>query len=129
MADVAKSGTPSLATVLPPASNKLTLIAGEAIAAGDCVYIKSDGLFWLSTGAAATAPAVVDGFALSAAAAGEAVTAAWGVRLEYGSGLTPGAPYYLSATAGALADAASTGGTVVIARAVDATRIEVRRSW
>jgi hypothetical protein len=129
MADLAKSGTPSLATILPPNSNKLTLIAGEAIAAGDACYIKSDGKLWRSTGAAATAPAVVDGFALSAAAAGEALTVAHGVRLEYGSGMTPGTPYYLSATAGALADAASTGGTVVIARAVDATRLEVRRSW
>lgn len=130
MAAVSKSGTPSLATVLPPAANKLTLIAGEAIAAGDACYVKSDGKLWLSTGAAANAAAVVDGFALSAAAAGEAVTVAHGVRLEYGSGLTPGAGYYLSGTtAGGLVDAASTGGTTVIARAVDATRIEVRRSW
>lgn len=129
MADIAKSGTPSLATVLPCATHKLTLEAGEAIAAGDACYVKSDGKLWKSTGAAANAAAVVDGFALSAAAAGEALTVAHGVRLEYGSGLTPGAGYFLSANAGLLADAASTGGTVVVARAVDATRIEVRRSW
>lgn len=129
MADVTKAGTLTLTNQMPPATNKLNLIAGEAIAAGDACYVKSDGKWWRSTGAAANAAAVVDGFALSAAAAGEGLTCGWNLRLDYGSGLTPGTPYYLSATAGALADAASTGGTVIIGRAIDATRIEVRRSW
>ena len=131
MADLAKSGTPSLASVLPPANNKITgLLAGEAIAAGDACYIKSDGKVWPSTGAAATAPAVVDGYAPAAAAVGEAVTLISGVVFRYGAGLTPGTPYYLSgATPGAIADATSTGGTVVIGRAIDATRVFLRRSW
>lgn len=129
MADLAKSGTPSLASLLPPATNTLTLEAGEDVAAGDACYIKSDGKLWLSDGSAANALAAVDGFALAAAKAGEALTVAWGVRIRYGSGMTPGTPFYLSGTPGALSDVATTGGTMIIARAVDATRLEVVRSY
>jgi hypothetical protein len=130
MADIAKSGTPSLSTTLLP--NNCTLggrLAGEAIAAGDACYIKSDGKIWKSTGAAANAAAKVRGYAFKAASVNEAVTLVWDVRFNYGSGLTPGAEVYLSgATAGALADAASTGGTAAIGHVVDATRIELYRS-
>lgn len=131
MAEISKSGTPSLASVLPPANNKITgLLAGEAIAAGDACYIKaSDGRVWRSTGAAANAAAQVRGFAAEAAAAGQAVTLLHGVIFRYGAGLTPGADYFLSGTvAGGLADAASTGGTGKIAYAVDATRVYVKAS-
>lgn len=130
MADIAKSGTPSLASLLLPANDKHTgLYAGEAIAAMDACYIKNDGKIWRSTGAAANAAAVVDGYAGLPAAVNEAVTLIFDCTVQYGAGLTPGAGYFLSATAGALADAASTGGTVVIARAVDATRIFLRKSY
>lgn len=130
MAALTKSGVPSLATPLPPATNRFPGVAGEAIAAGDACYIKSDGLVWLATGAAATAPAVVWGFALIAAAVGDAVTIAWGIRMSYGAAMTPGTPYFLSGTtAGGLDTAASTGGTAVVARAVDATRLELVRGW
>lgn len=129
MAVLAKAGTPTLSTLLPPATNKLTLTAGEAIAAGDTCYVKSDGKIWRSVGAAANAAAVVDGFALSACAAGAAVTIGHGLRMDYGSGMTPGTPFYLGTAAGTLEDAATTGGTVVVARAIDATRLELVRSW
>jgi hypothetical protein len=46
------------------------------------------------------------------------------VVARYGSGLTPGARYFISATAGAIDDAATTGGTVAIGFAVSATRIK-----
>lgn len=132
MADIAKSGTPSLSTLLPPPNAKCSgLTAGEAIGAFDACYIKaSDGKVYKATGAAANAAAKVDGFAAQAYASGDTdVTLYWDVRVNYGSGLTPGARYYLSgATAGALADAASTGGTAPVAHAVDATRIEIYRS-
>lgn len=131
MADIAKSGTPSLSTMLPDKSRQVGsgLVAGEAIAAGDACYIKSDGLVYKSTGAAANAAAKVDGFAAKLASAGEAVTLFEGVDFKYGSGLTPGARYFLSgAVAGAIADAASTGGTVSIAKAIDTTRIRVWQS-
>jgi hypothetical protein len=130
VAAVSKSGTPSLASVLPPQNcQHAGLLAGEAIAAGDACYIKSDGKVWLSTGAAANAAAKVRGFAAEAAASGEAVTLFWNVTLRYGAGLTPGADYYLSGTtAGGLDTAASTGGTAPIGYAVDATRIYVKQS-
>src|SRR5690242_16171116 len=113
MADIAKSGTPSLASTLPANEQQIPgLLAGEAIAQGDICYIASDGTVMRATGAAANAAANARGIAAMAAATGEAVTLFRNVRFGYGSGLTPGANYYLSgATAGALADAASTGGT------------------
>ncbi len=129
MAAVAKSGTPSLASVLPPQNCQIAgLLAGEALTAGDACYIKSDGKVWLATGTAANAAAKVDGWAAEACAAGEAVTIFYDVTFRYGSGLTPGARYYLSGTAGAIDTAATTGGTAPVAFAVDATRIRVMQS-
>lgn len=146
MADISKatgytpvdyvSSTPipgvSLATRQPGAEHCITgLLAGENVAAGDACYIKtSDGKVYRSTGAAANAAAVVDGFAAENCNSGEAITLFHGVIFNYGSGLSPGTPYYLSGvTAGALADATSTGGTVVIGRSMDATRVYVRKSY
>jgi len=132
MAAVTKSGTPSLSTLLPCPAHQLSgLIAGEALAAGDACYIKgADGYVYKSTGAAANAAAVVVGFAAQGYAAGAGVTLFHGVTFNYGSGLTPGAVYYLSGTtAGGLDTATSTGGTTVIGFAVDATRISVQRSF
>lgn len=130
MADIAKSGTPSVSTPAPPPNCKLSgLLAGEDIAAGDACYVKSDGKVWRSTGAAANAAAKVRGFAAQAAKSGEAVTLFWDVTFGYGASLTPGADYFLSgATAGALADAASTGGTAPVGYAIDDKRIAVMRS-
>jgi hypothetical protein len=124
MADITKAGV-SLATVEPGYEHQINgLVAGETIAAGDVVYIKSDGKVWRATGAAANAAAVARGVVLDAAVAGDGVTVHRGVMLNYGTGLTPGATLFLSgATAGALADAASTGDTVGIAYAVDQKRI------
>lgn len=131
MAAIAKSGTPSLSTVNPGPEHRITgLVAGEDLAAWDACYIKaSDGLVYKSTGAAANAAAKVRGFAFVAAQAGEAVSLYFDVNVRYGAGLTPGADVYLSgATAGALADAASTGGTAPIGFVVDATRIHLTQS-
>lgn len=127
MAEIAKSGTPSLSTPLPcPAHRPTGLVAGENIAAGDFVYAKNDGKIWRASGAAVAAAALTLGVACAAAYAGEAVTPIWGVCFAYGAGLTPGARYYLSATvAGGIADAATTGGTVPVAFAWDDTQIFV----
>lgn len=123
----------SLASVKPPANNCITgLKAGEDIAAGDACYIKgADGRIWRSTGAAANAAAVVDGFAAENCKAGEALTLYYGVHLNYSAGLlTPGASYYLSGSAaGGLDTATSTGGTTVIARSIDTSRIWVQKSY
>src|SRR4051812_47797912 len=100
MAAIAKSGTPSLCSTLPPQSQQLAgnFRAGEALAAGDACYIKSDGLVWKSTGAAANAAAKVRGFAAEACAVGEAVTLFFDVNFWYTSGATPGIDVYLSGT-------------------------------
>src|SRR6188474_860351 len=124
MAAVAKSGTPSVCSVTNQFNSLAGLIAGEAIAAGDACYIKSDGKAWLATGAAANAAAKVYGYACQAASVGEAVTLAYDVRFRYGAGLTPGTQVFLS-TGGALVDAATTGGTAPIGVVVDATRIHL----
>lgn len=128
MAEIAKSGTPSLATSTPPNGCKATRICGEAIAAGDMVYIKSDGKFWLASGAAADAKAQWVGMSATEQTVGEPLTAYRGVRFHYGAGLTPGARLYLSATVpGGLADAPTTGSPAgqPAAYAFDDTRIEV----
>jgi len=127
MAELSKSGTPSPCSVEPPPNCRLPgLKAGEAIAAGDALYIKSDGKLWKATGAANNAAAKVVGFAPQAASVNEACGCYFDMNFNYGAALTPGARYYLSGTvAGGLADAASTGGLTPVAYAVDATRIHV----
>lgn len=129
MAAITKSGTPSISSLTPGQDKTIVgLVAGEAIAVGDPCYIKSDGKVWISTGAAANAAAKVRGWALQAAAVNEAVTLVFDVNIRWGAGMTPGADVFLGATAGALADAASTGGTAPIGFVVDATRIHVFQS-
>lgn len=125
MANLVKSGTPSLSDILPQPANRLSeLLAGVAIAAGDlCRIHAADGTVRLSNGTANDALAQYDGVALKAAAVGEAVTLGRGVTMRWGSGLTPGARYYVSATAGAISDAATTGGLLPVAHAVNATEI------
>lgn len=132
MAAVSKVGTPSLVTIgVPPSNKHSALTAGEAIGAMDACYIKNDGKVYKSTGAAANAAAVVDGFAATAYASGQTgITLLFGVEVEYGSSLTPGAPYYLSGTtAGGLDTATSTGGVVPVARAMTTTRIYICKSY
>lgn len=124
MATVAKVGAPSICSVLPPATNRLNeLLAGEAIAAGDVLYVKNDGKVWKATGAAANAAALYAGVAATAASVNEPVTPVFGCCMRYGTGLTPGTRYFVSVTAGAIDDAATTGGTVAVGFAVDDTRI------
>lgn len=103
------------------------LYAGEDLAAAAPCYIKeSDGKVYMSNGTSANEAASVFGFTPKSYKSGEAVSLFMhGARFKYGSGLTPGDDYYLGATAGRLDDGATTGGTVVIARAVSATDIVV----
>lgn len=112
MAEITKAGTPSPCSANPATENFFgENLAGENVAAGDQLYLKSDGLVWLASGAAATAPGVVIGQAARAASVGEPVTRCTGQRFWYGSGLTPGAQVYLSATVpGGLSTVATTGG-------------------
>lgn len=125
MAEITKSGTPSPCTpLLQPLQRLSELVAGEAVAAGDACYIKSDGKVWRSTGAAANAAAKVDGFAAMAAGVSQPVTLITESNWYYGGteAMTPGARLFLSgANAGQLADAASTGGTASVGYVVDPT--------
>lgn len=127
MAEIAKSGTPSLSSTLPAINDKISgLLAGEDLAAGDACRVNASGAVVRASGAAANANARVRGFVATAAKSGEAVTLVFNVQMRYGAGLTPGADLYLSGTVlGGLADLASTGGTTPIAFAVDATRIRL----
>lgn len=129
MATVTKVGTPSISTTVPcPAHHISGLVAGEAIAAGDLVYIASTGLVMKSNGTAVNAAAKVDGIALQAAAIGEAVSVYNDVNVRYGSGMTPGTRLFAQTTAGLISDVATTGGTAPIGFVIDATRIRIHGS-
>lgn len=130
MATIAKSGVPSLATVVKdPGAHQITgLLAGEALAAGDLVYVKSDGKIWKTNGTNADAAAKVDGMVLVAAQVGEACSVWFDVTVRYGAGMTPGARVYASTTAGLIDGATSTGGSAPVGFVVDATRIFIGQS-
>ena len=122
--DTQASPDASTAAVAPQITG---LIAGEAIDRAAPCYIKAaDGKVYMSNGTAADEAAKVDGFSARSANAGEAITLYGpGTRFGYSSGLTPGQNLFTAATKGRLDDAATVGGTVVIARAITATDIVV----
>lgn len=130
MAIVAKSGTPSLSSVVPEQAHVIGsgLRAGEAIAAGDLVYIAAAGTVLRSNGTAAGVAAKVDGVAVKAAPTGEAIDVYRNIELRYGAGMTPGQRLYAAATAGAIDNAATVGGTAPIGFVVDATRVFIHGS-
>lgn len=124
MALIAKSGTPSLSSPTPGRENTITgLLAGEDVAAGDVCYIANDGTVMRSNGTAADAAAVAVGMAGGAANTGEAVTLFINCNFYYGASLTPGTALFVGATAGRLDTAATTGGTVAVARVISDSRI------
>lgn len=127
MAAIAKSGTPSLCSLEPQQGDSITgLVAGEALAAFDACYIKSDGKAWLATAAAADAKGYVRGYAARAVAAGQPITLFRECRVRYGASLTPGANVFLSsATPGALQDTAGAHAPNAIGYCVDDTRIQL----
>lgn len=131
MASIAKSGRPSISTPTPDVEHSCSgLVAGGSLAAGDACYINSaDGLVYQSIGTAVAAAAQVDGFVATDAVAGDPITLWYGIRWNYGAGLTPGSFAYLDTVAGGLSTVATTGGTVPIGRVIDATRIDLFRSY
>jgi hypothetical protein len=134
MAEITRTGTPSVANNLVPDTCRLgPFDVGEDIAAGDACYIKqSDGKVYRSIGTTLNAAAAkVDGYAAMPAkvAMREKVTLYENVDFGGYSGLTPGKDLFVSASvAGGLADAATTGGTGAVARTITATLIRVFRS-
>lgn len=125
MAEITKA-VQGISSILPPAANQHSnMKAGEDLADLDAVYIKSDGLLWKATGAAANAASLAIGVTMFTKT-GESAPVFHGVTVKYGTGLTPGARLYVSGTVpGGLADAVSTGGTVPFAIVIDATRIYI----
>jgi hypothetical protein len=112
-------------------SQQLTgLLAGEDLDVAAPCYIKAaDGLVYMCNATAATEPAKCYGFTPRAVKSGQAVTLfGVGARFRYGSGLTPGANYFVGATAGRLDTAATTGDAVGVAYAIDTTDIMVARA-
>lgn len=106
------------------------LIAGEDIDAAAPCYIKAaDGKAYMSNGTAANEAAKIDGFnPRGSVKTGQPVTLVGkGARFRYGSALTPGARYFIGATAGRLDTAATTGDAVGVAAAINATDIRVTR--
>ena len=115
----------STAMVLP---NIAGLIAGANLVVGPCYIKAADGLVYNSDGTAANEAAKIDGFCWRAALAGQPITLlAKGARLRWGSGLTPGQDLFIAAVAGGLDSAATTGGTVAVARAINDTDIRITR--
>lgn len=131
MADITRIAAPSLASSAPDHAHQVDQaghkVAEVDIAAGDILYIKaSTGKVNPTSGAAATEAARAWGIAPRSCKAGEPITIYKDVEFEYAAGMTIGTPLYVSATAGLLADAASTGGTTRVAHAVSATRIRFK---
>jgi hypothetical protein len=131
MAALAKSGTPSLCTDTPCDANRIgPLLVGEDIGAGDACYVKSDGKWWKSNGAAGqTTAAEVDGYAPTAAkvAQRQTLTCYRNCNFRYGAALTPGARYFLSetVTGGLQTTVATSAQAKAIGFAVDDTRIRL----
>ena len=130
MAEIKRSGTPSVLWVIPLPTNRISgVLAGEDIVAGDACHIDDNVWVYRSIGAVAGAAADVRGFATADVRRGEAVTLAFDVTIRYGVSLPPSDGLYLSATVpGGLADSPSPGGPTPVAYVVDATRIHVLQS-
>jgi len=128
MAALTKVATASVDASTAMFAEQITgLVAGETIAACAACYVKAaDGKVYNSNGTANDAAAKFDGIAAQAAKAGDGVTLfGRGTRMSYGSGLTTSALYYVGTTAGGLDTAATTGGLVAIAKAINATDIRI----
>lgn len=131
MALITRSASASMDAISGAKTPKLSgdLYAGEALDAAAPCYIKaSDGLVYMSNGTSANEAAKIDGFTARAVASGQPVTLVGrGAIFSYGTGLTPGARYYIGTTAGRLDTAATTGDAVGVAAAINATDIRVTR--
>jgi hypothetical protein len=129
MADVTKDLTTagfdtSTGMFAPQIAGNLT--AGEDLDPASPCYIKAaDGKVYMSVGTAANEAAKFDGFTGKKYRSGQSVTLLGvGLRMRYSAGtLTPGQNLYVGGAKGVLADAATTGGLVPVARAINSTDI------
>jgi hypothetical protein len=106
------------------------LEAGEALDAFACCYIKqSDGKVYMSNATSANEAAGFDGMTVKSYASGDTNITLFGLgtKIRYATGLTPGAIFYIGATAGRFDTAATAGDAVGIARVISATLIRITR--
>jgi F0F1-type ATP synthase membrane subunit c/vacuolar-type H+-ATPase subunit K len=131
-ADLTRTGTPCLAD--PHAPIRVTVVAGAAIAAGQCCYIAATGLAALTDKTIVTIANVsnFEGIALTAAAIGEPVTLfGLGAKIKItDTAQTIGTFWYISDTPGELYDAAvATADTYLpVGRFITTTVMEIVRA-
>lgn len=117
------------ANVAPTGSTILESgIAGEAISAGESVFLNSSKEIVLGDADDTSLDEFV-GIAMHAAADGQPITYAKGGGVTIGGTLVAGAPYYLSATAGGIAPYAdlTTGDRVIhIGDAISTSVLQIR---
>ena len=106
-ANLTMTGTPLL---VKSGASKVTVIAGEALTAGDCCYIKSDGLAWQCDKSIVTIVTTSNfqGITITSHAAGDPVTL-FGIGAQIyltATAQTIGTLWYISDTPGKLYDAA-----------------------
>lgn len=133
MSLVTKASDASIDTVSAQTAPQLSgLVAGEALDVLAPCCLKSDGLVYMSNGTAADAAAKMDGITPRAYASGDTnvTLLGKGTKFRYAaSGLTPGAVYYMGATAGRFDTAATTGDAVGLAKAISATDLRLTRDY
>ena len=118
------------ATMLDGAVENRSMVASEALSAGDVVNIWDDAGTSKMRKADADTDREVDGFVLAAVGSGASGTVYLEEAVITGlSGLTPAATYWLSTTAGALTSTSPTGNNVlsqIVGKALSATELRYR---
>lgn len=124
MAAITKAGRPSLAvTINDPGPHQIHGRAATDLAAGDTVYMKTDGTLAKTDGTAADEKALYVGVVLDNFLSGDKAVAWHDVEVTYGTGLTIQKRAYAATTAGLLVDVATIGGTVPVGMVVSATTV------
>lgn len=117
-------------TMLPGGIETRSITASEALSAGDVINLWNDAGTLKMRKADADTDRAIDGFVLSSVTSGASGTCYLEEAVITGlSGLTIGATYWLSATAGALTDTAPTGNNVlsqIAGKALSATEFQFR---
>lgn len=133
MANLTKSGKPELATFMPSTDCRITGVDVNVDAtAGDVVYLDATSGQWKKSIASSSSAASRFGIGIlhDDKYAGQPTTVFTHARFHYGSGLTPGQLFWVSAdTAGALQTAAPYTNATPVAFAIDDSKIEFCGNW
>lgn len=109
MSDITKASNISVDTLSAMSAKRFTGTSGSILAAGDAVYLDSDGYLYPTNQTAVSGSLCTKfaGLVAKAYASGDAVTVfGSGTIMNYGSAMTPGDYLFVSSNAGKLADAA-----------------------